>query len=142
MEMKQNIFFRLGLFIIPVVFFLGQGCKSQKSKEEVILGTWKAHWETKADENLPGIDGESLKMNGEIQFMKDGKVEISAFGFDGCIFSDDTLNNILNWKLDDTILRFIDKADDHGLPYSINEFSADRLHLTLLEDINLTLVRN
>ena len=140
--MKQNIFFRYSIAILLLFLFIGFGCGLKKSKEEVILGEWKAHWETAADESLPGIDGESLKMNGKIRFMNDGKVEISAFGFDGCIFSDDTLNNILNWKLDDTVLRFIDKGDEHGLPYTINKFKSDELQLTLLEDINLTLSRN
>ena len=74
--------------------------------------------------------------------MDNGKVEISAFGYDGCIFSDDTLKNILNWKLDDTVLRFIDQGDDHGLPYTINKFTDTEMQLTLLEDINLTLSRN
>lgn len=142
MEMKQNIFFRLSTVITLFIILFSLGCSSNRPKEEIIIGKWKAHWETKADESLPGIDGESLKMNGEFQFMENGKVEISAFGFEGCIFSDDTLYNILNWKLDDTVLRFIDKDDDHGLPYAINEFTNNKLHLILLEDINLTLSRN
>ena len=140
--MKQHDFFRLNFLIITFTLFLSQGCSTNRTKEEIIIGKWMAHWETKTDESLPGIDGKSLKMNGEIQFMENGKVEISAFGYEGCIFSEDTLNNILNWKLDDSVLRFIDKNDDHGLPYAINEFTNNRLQLTLLEDISLTLSRN
>lgn len=140
--MKHKALINLSFFILLFAVFLTVGCSKNESKEEIILGKWKAHWETQPDESFSGIEGENLKMNGEIQFMENGKVEISAYGFDGCIFSDDTLNNILNWKLDDTVLRFIDKNDDHGLPYAINELSKNKMHLTLLEDINLTLSRN
>lgn len=139
--MKQDNFLKFSL-IISVFSLSIFGCSPQKSQEEKILGQWQAHWVTEADESLPGLEGDNLHMNGFITFMDDGKVEISAFGYDGCIFSDDTLNNTLNWKIDDTVLRFIDKGDDHGLPYTINKFTNDELHLTLLEDISLTLKRN
>jgi len=139
--MKKDIFLRL---LFPLLFILISinGCDTKKSKEEVIIGEWKAHWQTKADENMPELNGENLNMNGLIKFMENGQVEISAFGYEGCIFSDDTLRNILNWKIDDAELRFIDAGDVHGLPYTIKKFSMDELHLTLLEDINLTLSRN
>jgi hypothetical protein len=140
--MKQDNFLKLSLPLISVILFLINGCDSNKSKEHNIIGEWKAHWETAADESMPELNGENLKMTGLVKFMDNGKVEICAFGYDGCIFSDDTLKNTLNWKLDDTVLRFIDNGDDHGLPYTINKFTNKELHLTLLEDINLTLLRN
>ena len=140
--MKQNNFLKFTIPFLSIVLLSMNSCSPQKSKDEVIIGEWKAHWETQADESLPGLTGDNLKMNGLITFKDDGKVEISAFGFEGCIFSDDTLKHILSWKIDDSVLRLIDKGDDHGLPYTINKFSNDELHLTLLEDINLTLSRN
>lgn len=140
--MKHYIFFKLALSTFCVLFLFVTGCSSKKSKNDTLIGEWNAHWETTADESLPGIDGDNLKMNGDIKFMNNGKVEISAYGFDGCIFSDDTLKNTLNWKLDDTVLRFIDNGDEHGLPYTINKFTNNELQLTLLEDIKLTLSRN
>ena len=138
--MKQLDFFRLS--IITFSFLLFDACSPEKSREEMIIGEWQAHWETKPDESFPNLVGDDLQMNGLIKFDEDGKVEISAFGFDGCIFSDDTMTNVLNWKIEDTVLRFIDNGDDHGLPYNIQKFSKAELHLTLLEDINLTLTRN
>ena len=140
--MKQRIF--LSGYILPFAFIIviTFGCKTNKTKEETIIGEWKAHWETKVDETISGINGESLKMNGIINFMEDGKVEICAFGYEGCIFSDDTLKNVLNWKIDDSELRFIDSGADHGLPYTISKFTSNELQLTLLEDITLTLDRN
>lgn len=140
--MKQDIFLRLSIPILSILLIFVYGCGTKMTQEEEILGEWKAHWETKADESMPDLGAENLIMNGVITFMENGKVEISAFGYDGCIFSDDTLKNILNWKIEETELRFIDSGDDHGLPYTINKFSSDELHLTLLEDISLTLIRN
>lgn len=118
------------------------GCEVKNSKEQEIIGEWKASWETKADETIPTQYGENLKMDGRIKFMENGTVEIVAYGYEGCIFSDDTLTNTLNWKLDDKVLRFIDNGDDTGLPYSILKFSSQELQLSLLEDIHLTLQRN
>lgn len=141
-EMKQNNFLRFSISIISGLLFLMNSCGPEKSKEDIIVGDWNAYWETKPDESLPGLEGDNLRMNGLVKFMDDGKVEICAYGFDGCIFSDDTLRNILSWKLDDTVLRFIDKGDEHGLPYTIKKFTNSELHLTLLEDISLTLSRN
>jgi hypothetical protein len=140
--MKQNNFLKFTIPFLSIVLLSMNSCSPQKSKEELIIGEWKAHWETQADESLPGLIGDNLKMNGMITFQDDGKVEISAFGYDGCIFSDDTLKHILSWKIENSVLRLIDSGDDHGLPYTINKFSNDELHLTLLEDINLTLSRN
>jgi len=140
--MKQYNFIRIAISILPILLFILNSCGFKKSKEETIVGEWKAHWETLPDESLPGLNGDDLKMNGALNFKEDGKVEISAYGFQGCIFSDDTMKNILNWQMDDSVLRFIDEGDDHGLPYKISKFGQNEIVLTLLEDINLTLSRN
>lgn len=140
--MKNDNLLKLSLASISIILFLINGCDSNKSKELEIIGEWKAYWETTADETTPELNGDNLKMDGLVKFMDNGKVEICAFGYEGCIFSDDTLKNTLNWKLEDKILRFIDNGDEHGLPYTINKFTSQELHLTLLEDINLTLLRN
>ena len=140
--MKRLNFFSVVFSILPLSLFLLQSCGFKQSKEEIIVGEWNAHWETVPDESLPGIAGENLKMNGAIHFQESGKVDISAYGFQGCIFSDDTMNNTLNWELADSILRFIDEGDEFGLPYKINKFEKNEIQLVLLEDINLTLSRN
>ena len=140
--MKRRYLSDIRIIALSTLIFCIQSCQWGKSKEDTIVGEWKAHWETSVDESLMELDETSLKMDGTIRFMEDGKVEIAAFGFDGCIFSSDTMSNVLSWQLDDTVLRFIDKQDDHGLPYTINKFSRNELKLTLLEDINLTLSRN
>ncbi|NJN25987.1 MAG: hypothetical protein HC819_08465 [Cyclobacteriaceae bacterium] len=140
--MKRNNFLWFSLPVLSILTFAIAGCESKKTKDQAILGEWNAHWQTKIDAGLPGLTQESLSMNGLINFKSDGKVDISAYGYEGCIFSDDTIKNTLSWKMDDTVLRFIDAGDDHGLPYTITKFTDEELQLTLLEDINLTLYRN
>ena len=140
--MKRDNFLRFSLPMISAIIFLIGGCNSKLNREQEILGEWNAHWETDFDESMPDLTSDNLKMNGILNFMPDGKVEISAFGYAGCIFSDDTLKNVLNWKLEDSILRFIDSGDEHGLPYTISKFTTNELQLTLLEDISLTLSKN
>ncbi len=140
--MKQSHFFKLALPLLSFLIFSFYGCDVKNSREKEIIGEWNAYWETEADKSMPMQNGDMLTMDGRITFMDDGKVEIIAYGYEGCIFSNDTLSNILNWKLDDKVLRLIDNGDDNGLPYTINKFSNQELILTLLEDINLTLRRN
>jgi hypothetical protein len=140
--MKQDTFFKITLPVLSMIYLSLTGCDSTPSKEQEIVGEWKAHWETKADESFSELKAENLQMEGIIKFNSNGKVEISAFGYEGCIFSDDTLRNTLNWKIDDSVIRFIDNGDEHGLPYTINKFTNKEMQLTLLEDINLTLRRN
>ena len=140
--MKQYTFFRVALPVISILYLSVAGCSSNRSNEDKIVGEWKAHWETKADDNFSELKAENLKMEGFMRFNADGKVEIAAFGYEGCIFSDDTMRNVLNWKIDDSVIRFIDNGDDYGLPYTIRKITSNEMHLTLLEDINLILLRN
>jgi hypothetical protein len=140
--MIRGTFYRLAVPALCAAVISFNGCNSEKTKEKQIIGEWNAHWQTKPDESFSELKIENLQMEGVMKFNADGKVEISAFGYEGCIFSDDTLRNVLNWKMDETVIRFIDQGDDLGLPYTINKFTTDELHLTLLEDINLTLRRN
>ena len=140
--MRRNTFFKMAMPVFTFAALSLSGCENNHKQDQTIIGEWKAHWETKADESFSEISAENLHMEGTMTFNPDGKVEIAAYGYDGCIFSDDTLRNILNWKIDDSVIRFIDGGDENGLPYTINKFTNNEMHLTLLEDINLTLRRN
>ncbi len=117
-------------------------CHSVNNEQQQLIGEWKAHWETGSNESLPNVTNKNLKMNGLMKFMDNGQVEVLAYGYEGCVFSNDTLKNMLSWKLDNSILRFIDGDDENGLPYDILKFSNTEMKLTLLEDINLTLRKN
>jgi hypothetical protein len=140
--MKHSNFFMLSYPVLSLIALALNGCEAKKNPQQEIVGEWNARWETYLAEDMPEMSSENLMMNGVIDFKADGKAEISAFGYQGCIFFDDTLKNTIGWKMDDAVLRFIDSDDDNGLAYRINEFSDDEMKLTLLEDINLTLKRN
>ena len=120
---------------------LNVSCENQGKREEAaLLGRWNALWETTMDD-LGNIDSKNLRMHGLVQFNKNGKVEIEAFGHDGCVFSSDTLKNQLQWKLEGQTLRFIDEGDDSGLPYQNKSISDNKMELVLMDDIFLTLNR-
>ena len=138
--MRRSNFYSISLVTMIMVSMVA--CDSHTSKESQLIGEWRAHWETSAQGHLPKIHSNNLSMNGLVKFMDNGQVEVSAYGYKGCIFSDDTLKEMLHWKLDDSVLRFIDSGNENGLPYEIRKFSNTEMQLTLLEDINLTLLRN
>ncbi len=122
------------------ILLLALNCSEKKSEDQVILGEWKAEWETNG-QDLPDMNPHNLHMNGKIHFYDDGTVEISAYGYHGCVFSSDTLRNKLHWKLDDNVLHFVDQGDEQGLPYNINKLTDNELKMTLMNDIYLTLKR-
>lgn len=84
--MKRNIFFNIALTLFSLILISIVGCHNNKSNEEIIIGEWNACWETKASDGIQEIAHDNLKMNGTINFKDNGEVEISAFGFKGCIF--------------------------------------------------------
>lgn len=133
-------FYNTTFFYLLCLFVLSS-C-SKKSPQEMILGAWQAQWETNAKGVTSNIKPENLRMNGKVIFKDDGWVDISAFGYKGCIFSEDTITNSLRWELGDHELKLIDKGDDQGLAYQVVHFEEHELQLTLLEDIKLTLRRN
>ena len=123
------------------ILFLVMNCSEKKSENKAILGEWNAEWETNGKDLPKTADERNLHMDGKIHFYDDGTVEISAFGYHGCIFSSDTLRNKLHWKLHDNTLRFVDNGDGQGLPYNISKLTDNEMKLTLMNDIYLTLKR-
>lgn len=132
------------LVFFAIILLLFTGCGSDKkeekettiTKEDVLLGKWDAQWiKTDPEE---GFTGRQLKMNGRMEFTKN-RVNITVYGFDGCIFFSDTVVSKLKWKIEDNVIRFIDLSDDQGLPYNIESFSNDKIKLSLMEDIYIDL---
>jgi hypothetical protein len=133
--MKYNI-----LFLTGIVTFLSTSCTDDQQNH--LVGSWKAHWETDFDNSRRSFNTNDLKMDGTMCFYENGDVDISAFGYQGCIFTNDTLHNTLRWIINNDIVHMIDGDDAYEMVYNITDFSADRLQLTLLDDIKLTLIRN
>jgi hypothetical protein len=122
-----------------LVFLAAFACtQSNKEGESAWDGKWNATWETDPA-SFEGIEGiTDFTMPGE--FIFDGtKVNIRAFGFDGCVFSKDTLDHVLSWKVSGDSLILINDEDTPGMVYSIKESTDKKIKLQLMDDIFLTL---
>lgn len=101
-------------------------------------GEWTATWETDPA-SFEGIEGiTDYTMPGRITFDPE-MVNIKAFGFEGCVFSKDTLDHSLKWAVSNDSLILINDEDTPGMVYLIKEKSDSRIRLQLMEDIFLTL---
>lgn len=121
------------------VLFAAFSCtQSSKEDESAWNGKWNATWETDPA-SFEGIEGiTDFTMPGE--FIFDGsKVNIKAYGFEGCVFSKDTLDHVLGWKVSGDSLILINDEDTPGMVYTIKENTDEKIRLQLMEDIFLTL---
>lgn len=121
-------------------------CESTKEAKvnaaHIIEGDWKVQWVTTPDKDAKGDQTVNYTMNGKMNIEKGGKITISAYGYDGCIFGADTLIHSLNWELKaDTILNLTNEGDKYGIPYYITSASEDKVKLQLVEDVYLFLTK-
>jgi hypothetical protein len=131
------------LVITCAVIFAVCGCSTpqEKSQEELIIGHWKALWETDPGAYPELAETKTFTMDGRLIFKEDGSLTISAYGYPECIFSTDTLTHELNWKIENDTINFISGADPYGIPYSIERIEENEIELKLMEDIFLKLRR-
>lgn len=103
-------------------------------------GSWTAKWETDpaAYEGIDGIT--DYTMSGQFNFKGD-RLNIRAYGFEGCVFNRDTLDHELNWTISGDSLILINEDDVPGMIYTIKSQTDKELKLQLMEDIFLTLNR-
>lgn len=132
--------------LVSVLSFVLYTCESSKgTKEEIstgLIGDWKVQWVTYPDQNTTIDDGVNYTMNGLMNIRDNGKITINAYGYEGCIFGTDTLIHTLNWEVQsDTILNLINEGDKYGIPYTIKEYSAQKVKLQLVEDVYLFLTK-
>ena len=127
--MKTNL-----LTLLIAVFFLG--CTSSTSETPTyMIGAWNAKWETFA-ESYPGVtDIKSFTMDGKWTFSDDGEITVAAYGFDGCIFGEDTIIHTQNWTVSNDTLNLINNDQVHGMTYKIVSQSDDKIKLQLMKDI-------
>ncbi|WP_258102883.1 hypothetical protein [Marinoscillum sp. MHG1-6] len=122
----------LGIFIL-------MACSQQQEKNPAYWnGEWQAEWKTDPASfaGIPGIT--DFTMSGTFTFDGD-LVSIKAYGFEGCVFSKDTLDHQLNWKISSDSLILINDEDTPGMVYSIKEADEKEIRLQLMDDIFLTL---
>lgn len=99
---------------------------------------YKAKWEADPASFAGVSDLTDFTMSGAFIFDGD-EVNIKAYGFDGCVFSKDTLDHTLKWKVShDSLITFNDEQTP-GMVYLIHDTVGGTIHLQLMEDIFLTL---
>lgn len=126
------------LLYIAVVMTLSCSQTKESSDRPNWDGEWAATWETDPA-SFEGIDGiTDYTMPGKFIFNGE-RVNIKAFGFEGCVFSKETLDHELNWKVSNDSLILINDEDAPGMVYLIKESNEQVIKLQLMEDISLTL---
>ncbi|MFY0605549.1 MAG: hypothetical protein JXR10_02470 [Cyclobacteriaceae bacterium] len=127
------------VYLLVLVFFVS-ACSSGSNSERPAgwEGDWEALWVTDSA-SFEGISGiTDFTMPGKVTFQGD-KVTIKAFGFEGCVFSKDTLDHSLSWKVSNDSLILINDEDTPGMVYQIMNKTNDVVELKLMDDIFLTL---
>lgn len=100
-------------------------------------GHWEALWQIK---NAAYADSDDI-MRGYMEFKSNGQMKITAYGYPGCLFSNDTIYNELSWKaIGDSLVLYSDQ-DKFNLIYTIRKASSDEVLLQLMDDIFVTLKR-
>lgn len=129
---------RKTIFLVALVAVFA--CTETKKNERPSHwgGEWRATWKTDPA-SFEGIEGiTDYTMPGKFIFKGDS-VNIKAFGFEGCVFSKDTLDHVLVWKVSGDSLILINDEDTPGMVYSIRESGEKKISLQLMDDIFLTL---
>lgn len=111
----------------------------EKNAHSGVLGSWNAKWST-SPAAFPGVENVEFEMDGVVDFFSDS-VAIAAFGYKGCIFSEDTLQHSLEWRISNDTLHLINKNDVYGMTYKILEMEEAKIELMLMDDIFLTLTK-
>lgn len=130
---------KLNWLVLVIMFW---GCSGGSSSEKAVEmdGDWAATWETDSA-SYAGISGiTDYTMSGRFIFKGD-RLNIKAFGFEGCVFNRDTLDHELNWKITGDSLILINEEDVPGMIYQIKSQTDKEIKLQLMEDISLTLTR-
>ncbi len=103
-----------------------------------IIGTWEAEW---METSPIQVEHANLSMKGKIKFKENGKVQIEAFGHEGCVFLSDTVYNEMQYEISGRTINMRAEDDNFGLPYQIVTAEDNLVKLTLMEDITITLTR-
>lgn len=134
--MKVQIQLKLAL-LITIVFSSCAGAGENTSDWQ---GEWNATWETNPASFEALGNTVDYSMSGKITFDEDS-VNIRAFGYDKCVFSKDTLDHTLRWKISHDSLILVNDERTPGMVYLIKEKTNDKIKLQLMDDIFLTLLK-
>ncbi|UXP33328.1 hypothetical protein N6H18_05105 [Reichenbachiella agarivorans] len=134
---------KLSLMLLIVAAWACETKKSTENQNEnkKVVGNWNVQWVTYPDKNTPLDPSINLTMNGKMEIKGNGKITISAFGYDNCIFGKDTLIHTLNWEVLGDTLNVKNDGDEFGMPYLIVDYGEDKMKLQLVEDVYLFLTK-
>ncbi|MEQ8240528.1 MAG: hypothetical protein RIA69_15015 [Cyclobacteriaceae bacterium] len=128
------------VFISVFIFSCGTSSTEGEKMTNNLEGDWTAKWSTDPT-SFGEIEGISdYSMNGKFIFTGQ-KLNIKAYGFEGCVFSTDTLDHNLMWSVSNDSLELINDDKTPGMVYQIKSMSDDKIELQLLDDIMLTLTK-
>ncbi len=141
MRYSQAIISACSFWVILTGCSVKQSENTSSVSTDDVVGTWLARWQTDPA-SYPDVDSSiQFTMNGQFRFDKKGKVTISAYGHEKCIFSSDTLTHSLNWKLSNDTLQLVNENDIHGMAYTVLNLNSSQMKLQLMDDIFLELTK-
>ncbi len=116
---------------ILIALVMIMGCSSEPS----LVGEWQAKWETFPESYPEVTDVESFTMDGKWTLTENGEITVAAYGFEGCIFGEDTIVHTQKWKLSNDTLSLINDDQIHGMTYKIVTREEGKVKLQLMQDI-------
>ena len=129
------------IVISGVILFFVQCSSERDTNQSYLYGTWEAEWFLVDEDMQKMFSTTEITMYGHVVFDHNKMAEITAFGFEGCVFASDTAMNRLNYHLRDSILNLTNGEKDIIFTYMVKEKLPDKLTLELMNDIQLTLRR-
>lgn len=133
---------RFLLVISGVFVFLFYQCTTGKDPSgSYFEGEWEAQWLLLDDEIRQMFSEADITMSGRVVFQEGAQVEITAYGFEGCVFASDTARNTLHYEFQDSLLNLMNAEKEVVFSYLVREKQPDQLTLVLMDDILLTLRR-
>lgn len=124
-------------YLIVVFALASQACGTSTNENQQYLGSWVAFWETDPA-GYPGLSGQlDFTMNGRFVIEEDS-ITIEGYGYQGSIFTEDTIHHKLIWRISNDSLKLFNDPDTPGLAYKIIQSEEDKIKLQI-EDIYVTL---
>ncbi|MEQ9216512.1 MAG: hypothetical protein RLO17_00630 [Cyclobacteriaceae bacterium] len=124
-------------YLAIIIVICCYACNRSSGENEQYLGSWVAFWETDPA-GYPGLSGQlDFTMNGRFVIEEDS-ITIEGYGYQGCIFTEDTIHHKLIWRISNDSLKLFNDPDTPGLAYKIIQSEEDKIKLQI-EDIYVTL---
>ena len=121
------------LIVAGALFLIS--CGTGTEKKEGMLGPWSAKWET-LESSYPDVKNvSSFTMEGVWTFNEDSTVTVEAFGFEGCIFGEDTISHTQRWSMKNDTLNLLNEGNVPGMSYSVLSNQDNKIKLQLMSDI-------